>query len=89
MLSDFQINKLLKVLDAKRQIIGESPMPDYFKTFFKCGLVLYRRQCYDAGKHTDDIFDCEIEYAKIPDERLLKNYNELYKLITLKHGEHF
>ena len=26
------------------------------------------------------------EYAKYSDERLLKNYNELYKIITLKYG---
>lgn len=86
-MQDFQVTKALKILPIRFDIAeAEGKFPDYLKTFFKCGIVLFRRDSYEKGYHSDDIQECEIEYAKITDDRLLKNYNELYKLITLKWG---
>lgn len=82
------IIKIARILDAKQKIIdGEGKLPDSIKIFFKCGIVLFKRSLYDRGIHTSDIQNCEIEYADYSDEKLLKNYNELYKLITLKYGK--
>ena len=80
-------NKLLKILQIKWDIIeAEGKFPDYLQTFFKCGIVLFKRTQYEKGNHSNDIAEAEIEYAKYNDERLLDNFNKIYKLITLKYG---
>lgn len=85
---NFQVNKILRLIPARYAICEkEGKFPEMLKVFFKCGIVLFRRQQYEKGFNSNDIQPCEIEYAKYADEKLLENYNKLYKLITLKHGE--
>lgn len=87
MSSDFQINKILRIIPIRTEISDkDGNLPDFIKKFFKCGIVLFRRNSYEKGFHSNDIQECEIEYAKYTDEKLLQNYNELYKIITLRYG---
>lgn len=84
---NFHPDKALKLLPIRFDIAeAEGKFPDYLATFFKCAIVLFRRDSYDKGFHSNDIQECEIQYANYSDEKLLKNYNELYKIITLKWG---
>jgi len=79
--------KIYHVLDLKYKIFEkEGVLPKSVQTFFKCGIVLFRRDLYERNHHDNDIQECEIEYRLITDERLLKNYNELYQLIVLRYG---
>lgn len=79
--------KFYKVLDLKKKIIEtEGCLPETVKTFFRCGIVLYRRDKYDKGIHDNDVQDCEIRYRNKTDEQLRDNYNKLYNLIILKYG---
>lgn len=84
---DFQVNKILRVIPARIAICEqEGEFPEMLKIFFKCGIVLFRRDSYEKGFGSNSIQECEIEYSKYTDEKLLENYNKLYKLITLKYG---
>ena len=89
MSSSFQLNKIFKIIPARHAMIDkEGSLPDMVKIFFKCGIVLFRRGEYEKGNHDNNFQECEVEYRNYTDEKLLENYNKLYKLITLKYGEH-
>lgn len=79
--------KIYRILDLKYKIIGvEGKIPEDVKTFFKCGIVLFRRDLYERKQHDNSVQECEIEYRLKTDEQLLKNYNKLYHLIILRYG---
>lgn len=81
------VSRIIKILQIKWQIIEiEGKFPDFLQKFFRIGITLFNRMQYDMGYHSNDITESEIIYAKYTDEQLLLNFNQLYKLITLKYG---
>jgi len=84
---NFQAAKIYTILSIKWEILdAENCFPEWLTKFFRIGITLYRRDRYDRDLHDNDITESEIIYRLKSDEDLIKDYNNLYKFITLRYG---
>jgi hypothetical protein len=91
MLSNYQLDKTIKVsnLKSKIQIAGKQ-VPEIIQLLINLGLVLMARDFYAKGfEPENEVYfypDIEYRYDFSSDEKILKNYNKLYQIISIKWG---